>query len=215
MEKVAESTIYIVRHGQTEANITRIIQGQLIDGPLNERGVAQAEAVGKRFQKIHVDAVYSSPLRRARQTAAAIRSNITDAPYTELPDLMEMAWGVLEGQKFTGENKQFFDRLEEDWRQGRFDESVEEGESINDVLERAIRVFDQLRVEADGKTIVVVTHGRFIRVLLSTILEGYSLEQMGPLLHKNTAVSKLRLLGKEVHADYLQDIDHLRVLKGK
>ena len=210
-----ESTIYIVRHGQTNANITRTIQGQLIDEPLNATGLLQADAIGQRFHEIHVDAIYSSPLRRARQTADAIRALKPSVPYFEMSELMEMAWGILEGGKFIGENQRYFDRMEKEWRSGRYDDKVEGGESINDVLSRAKSAFNVLRQESEDKTVVVVTHGRFIRVLLATILDGYSLTRMDDLLHKNTAVSKLRLLGKDVYADYLQDIDHLSVLGDK
>ena len=61
----------LVRHGETEWNATGQYQGQT-DIPLSETGRAQAAALGKRFETIHVDAVYSSPLQRAYDTARAI-----------------------------------------------------------------------------------------------------------------------------------------------
>ena len=209
MEKLSSTTIYIIRHGQTQANVTRMIQGQLIDEPLNAAGLSQVEAVGRRLSDIELDRIYSSPLRRARQTAAAIRSFMPDVPYIELADLMEMGWGVLEGQSFIGDNESYFARLEKEWSAGHFDESVEKGESINDVLKRAVRAFDFVIADSIGESVAVVTHGRLIRVLLSTYLSGYSMTRMDDLLHTNTAVSKLTIQGKEVTAEYLRDTSHI------
>src|ERR1700744_3612221 len=62
--------IYFMRHGESEANIQKIIQGQELDSPLNETGIKQAIYTGK-YLKTHgkFDAVYASPLKRAASTA--------------------------------------------------------------------------------------------------------------------------------------------------
>ena len=72
-----ETTVYFLRHGETDANINGIIQGQS-DVPLNENGIIQAEIAGKRMLKMHFDAIYSSDLSRAAKTAqyAAYSRNI-------------------------------------------------------------------------------------------------------------------------------------------
>jgi broad specificity phosphatase PhoE len=85
--------IYILRHGQTELNIRRILQGRS-DYPLNEKGVEQAEGAAALLRGVRFDAVYSSPLARAVQTAKII------APYAgpRLDGrLIEMDYGPYEG----------------------------------------------------------------------------------------------------------------------
>lgn len=209
MEGLVETTLYIIRHGQTDANVNRMIQGQVVNEPLNRIGLAQADALARRFSDVRFDTIYCSPLQRTRDTAAALRRVHPDVPYVELPELMEMGWGVLEGEFFIGDNQAFFERLQVDWRNGLYDESVDGGESINDVLLRAKKSYSMITEQSAGKTVAVVTHGRFIRVLLSTILEGYSLQQMDEFLHKNTAVSKITVNAEGVSPAYLKCLEHL------
>ena len=211
------TTVYIVRHGQTNANVTRTIQGQLVDEPLNAAGLRQAEAVADRFEGVHLDMLFSSPLPRARQTARAIRQRNPEVDYRELSGLMEMRWGIPEGQSFGDVNKDLFDRLEMDWAAGWFDESVEGGESIRDVQQRAISSFDEIIQAGRGKTVAVITHGRLIRVLLSSKLPGVSdrryppnaLTRMDELMHDNTAVSRIEVSDDAIVPLYLRDVSHL------
>ena len=63
--------IYITRHGQTDYNAKELMQGQ-IDIPLNETGIAQAKATRKKVEDVKFDAVYSSPLDRAKTTASIV-----------------------------------------------------------------------------------------------------------------------------------------------
>ncbi len=86
--------IYIIRHGQTELNITNVLQGRS-NHPLNETGIRQAEEAAERLKGIIFDAVYSSPLIRALRTAEII------APETEPvidERLIEMEYGPYEGK---------------------------------------------------------------------------------------------------------------------
>src|SRR5687767_528557 len=86
----------IVRHGQTSGNAAKLLHGWT-DLPLDETGERQAELVSRRISsEIKADALFSSPLNRARQTAAAI-SNLTGLDVQVRPELREMHFGDLEG----------------------------------------------------------------------------------------------------------------------
>ena len=87
--------IYIIRHGQTELNNRRIIQGRS-DHPLNENGLAQAKQAAVRLSGISFDAVYSSPLIRAIQTAKII---VPDAEPVIDDRLVDMDYGPFEGTR--------------------------------------------------------------------------------------------------------------------
>ena len=91
--------IYIVRHGQTEKNRAKLLQGRS-DAPLNEAGIRQAEELRAAFAKAGntIDRVYSSPMGRAVQTAAIIADGIT--PETD-DRLIEMDYGPYEGMDLT------------------------------------------------------------------------------------------------------------------
>ncbi len=87
--------IYIIRHGETALNSRHVLQGRS-DFPLNDRGVAQAEAAARRLAGMGVrfDRVFSSPLRRAIQTAGIVAPGVT----VEADDrLIEMEYGPYEG----------------------------------------------------------------------------------------------------------------------
>lgn len=83
-------TLYLVRHGETDYNRRRIMQGRRIDAPLNETGRAQAEALAERFADAPLDAIYSSTLKRADATADAIAARHPAAERHRLADLDEM-----------------------------------------------------------------------------------------------------------------------------
>ena len=91
-------TVYFIRHGESEANCNKRFGGQL-DTPLTELGLAQARCVAKFFENIPLDAVYSSNLSRAYETARATAES-HGLSVTEHVGLRELHVGVLEGLPF-------------------------------------------------------------------------------------------------------------------
>jgi probable phosphoglycerate mutase len=187
--------LYLVRHGETEYNRRGIVQGGGIDSTLNDTGVAQAEALAGRLTDTAVDSVYASTLRRAKQTADVLASPHEPVSKTYLRDLEEMAWGVFEGEPPSAERDEAMGAIKERWRAGHYDHDIEGGESIRDVQARAHRAMDHIVMREKGKTVLVVTHGRYLRVLLASVLDDYGLDDMHRLDHANTCVNRV------VHAD--------------
>ena len=93
-------TIYIIRHGQTDLNKKRVLQSR-IDAPLNDEGIMQAEDAGERLRSedISFDMIFSSPLKRAVQTARIIAGD--DIPLQIDERLLEMDYGPYEGADLT------------------------------------------------------------------------------------------------------------------
>ena len=183
--------LYLIRHGETDYNIRSVVQGQLIDCPLNEKGREQAGRLSDALAGVRIDAFYSSPLRRAVETAKIVFAPHGNPELTLIGDLMEMSFGELEGQPYGGKNEQLFADLGKRWCSGVFSDRPGGGESILDVQRRSIRSIEKIVMQNPGRTVAVVTHGRLLRVLLSTLLDGYSLETMEKLLHRNTAYSRI------------------------
>ena len=86
---------YFLRHGETELNRLGLVAGAT-DVPLNATGWAQAKTAATRLQGV-VDAVYSSPMQRARDTARCV-ADALGLPFVIVPELHERHWGVFEGQ---------------------------------------------------------------------------------------------------------------------
>jgi len=143
--------IYLVRHGETELNVKRVLQGRS-DYPLTETGVAQAQEVAKWFrdQGIAFDRVYSSPLVRATQTARIIVGD--DMEITPEPRLIETDYGPYEGCSLSNpapELRYFF----EDFINHPAPEGMEQ---LPDVIARVGEFLEELRDEPG--TILLSTH---------------------------------------------------------
>src|SRR6478609_932373 len=110
------NTIYLVRHGENPANILREFSYRTVDYSLTPRGVAQARQAAAFFRARPVDAIYSSPLKRARETAEEIAAAL-DLPIAVLEELREINVGDLEGQS-TDENWVLHDAIVADWERG-------------------------------------------------------------------------------------------------
>lgn len=203
------TTIYFVRHGETEYNRQGIMQGSGIDSTLNETGIAQARSLASRLAQRSVDTIYASSLQRAQQTADIVAESMGPVSRHVLDDLKEMDWGVYEGSPPSEERDQALARIKAEWHTGSFGVRVEGGESILDVQQRAVRAAHHIINEARGQTIVAVTHGRFLRVLLASILEGYDLSRMSDFGHNNTSVNRVTHQDGVFRADLLNCTAHL------
>jgi broad specificity phosphatase PhoE len=210
-----DTTFYLVRHGQTEYNRKRIVQGRGVNSDLNETGRRQAAALGERLREVPFTVAYTSPLRRAVQTTEAILQHHEGLPTFQMEDLEEMSWGRYEGSAATSDLLEAFDVLKAEWAEGRYDRPIDGGESILDVQRRALRAIEHMNERHQGETVLIVTHGRFLRVLLATLLEEYGLARMQDIKHANTAVNKVvlqagcyeaRLLNCTAHLDNLETI---------
>jgi broad specificity phosphatase PhoE len=186
------TTLYLVRHGETDPNRHRIMQGRGLDAALNAAGQQQAEAVAQRFATTPLDAIYASGLRRAIETAETVHRHHPRLTLRQNPDLDEMAWGVYEGTPPSPERDAALDAIYQKWDAGQYEAAVDGGESILDVQARGVRAIRSITESHSGDTVLVVTHGRMLRVLLASLLEGYTLDHMGTFDHSNTGVNELQ-----------------------
>jgi uncharacterized phosphatase len=152
---VTETTILLVRHGETDWNVERRVQGHT-DRPLNDRGREQAHSLAERLASERLDAVYSSDLQRALDTArpTAAAHGLDVVP---LPALREKDFGTWEGLSDTEIRTRFPQSASGPWG---------DAETTEDV---AARVLDALRDVAErhpGGRVLVVTHGGPLRAVL-------------------------------------------------
>jgi broad specificity phosphatase PhoE len=157
------TTIYFVRHGESESNATRVFHGAA--SPLSANGEKQAEAVAKRFAHVPVDLVVTSSYPRALHTAQAITS-VTGKPLVECPYIHErINPSSFHGLSYEDPKKRANDtEMYDHFAQGDRVYHFEDGESFNDLFERARQARTWLE-SRDERSLVVVTHGAFLRFL--------------------------------------------------
>ena len=160
--------IILVRHGETEWNVARRIQGYS-DSPLTPTGVAQAQALGARLAQEKFAAVHASDLGRVRQTVAYIVQKTGHAAnFAE--DLRERGYGVFEGKTM--------DECEAEmpgqWSlyRGPDPQAVPPGgESVVRFQERIIGALERVARESDGQTVVVAAHGGVCGALFRHVMK--------------------------------------------
>lgn len=163
------TTLLLLRHGQTELSVGRRYSGHG-DPELTPLGHAQAAGAAVRLaQNADIAVVISSPLRRARQTAAAV-SEATNAPLEVREGLIETDFGAWEGLTF-GEAKQRDPELHALWL-GSQDVSPPGGESFATVSQRLAAERDAILAAYPGQTVVVVSHVTPIKMILRDALRG-------------------------------------------
>lgn len=151
--------LVLIRHGETAWNRERRMQGQT-DTPLSEIGHAQARALGERMARDAFTTIYSSDLKRAWDTAAAI-ARLSGHEIVSEPRLRERTFGVFEGlsydemtQRYPAEHARFSLR-EPDY-------AVPGGESPRQFFERSLACLEDIAAAHPGETVLVVTHGMIL-----------------------------------------------------
>lgn len=148
--------IVLVRHGATDWNLQGRCQGST-DRELSDAGIRQAEQIATLLRNEEIHAIYSSHLRRARQTAEFI-SQPHELPVLIEEELRELDHGELEGLTFNEIKNRYSDFLTR-WRSEPADIQVPGGERLADVAERAwSSLNDIVRRHADAEQILVVSH---------------------------------------------------------
>jgi broad specificity phosphatase PhoE len=156
------TTLYFVRHGESEANAAHVFAGQT-DSPLTAKGREQATVVAAALRPVRFDRIVASTLSRTKDTAAVIAAG-RGVPVETFADLNEIDLGDASGKPFDevrglpGYESDGFSQ----WPGG---------ESLEEVVTRAMRVIDRLVAESPGKTICIVGHGGVTRILVSKFMD--------------------------------------------
>lgn len=152
--------LYLIRHGRQSSNLCNF------DGDLSEEGRIQTELLTQRLKHYNIDALYSSNLLRAKQTAEVINATL-GLKHEIREELREISFGLLEGNSNEYNSEHFRDfKIEQ--QKLLEDIPYPEGENGTFVYERAMPVIQEI-VQSGKGNIAVVTHGGTIRVLLAAL----------------------------------------------
>ncbi len=200
--------LFLVRHGSTAANeqLPFVLQGCEIDGPLTETGLRQAAALARGLRDFEIDAIYSSPLLRARQTAGAIAEGraLEVIPVHDLRECSVgrwegMSWDVINAQQ-PDEHKNFFADPVNTPHPG--------GESYGDVHRRAVPAIQAILERHRGQNVVIVAHNMLNRVYLAEHA-GIDLKHARKLRQANCCINLLHHRAGHTELVSLNSVLHL------
>lgn len=187
-------TVYFVRHGESEANVTPIFQPPT--SPLTEKGRAQAQAIAARASRLQFDALIASPFLRAKETAEAIAQ--ATGKVIEFSELFveRIKPSSINGKPYTDKEA---DATWRRWEETLYTigQKVEDGESLDDLIARADRALALLR-DRPEQTLLVVSHGFFLRTLIARVIMGEALNGavhkrfQSRMVTRNTAITVIR-----------------------
>lgn len=202
-----KTRVIIVRHGQTTSNAERIISGHQDNAVLTDLGVQQAQKVGETLAGLKLDAVYASPLQRARKTCELIVETMAQKSgqgVSKLPDIhiseqiKEISLPLWESKSFADAEKEYPAEYKA-WRQmpAEFKMAIAaEGGStqdfypVRDIWERATAFWETLLSKHDGQTILLVAHSAINRALIGSAI-GLGPESLNQMGQDNCAINVL------------------------
>lgn len=198
--------VIFVRHGQTSWNHSKRYQGHS-DIPLNEIGLQQAAMVAQGLAGEKISAVYSSDLIRAVQTAECIAKEHSLQPVV-VGEFREINFGSWEGLTYEEIMATWPEILSAIYAKPGLI-LIPEGESFADVQRRTVRGLSKCIENHEEETIVIVSHGGTMRVLLCDAL-GLSIENMWSLEQDSTAINIVKYFGETKVVSLVNDTCHLR-----
>jgi broad specificity phosphatase PhoE len=168
---ISEGLVYLIRHGATDNNLVKPprLQGRRTDLGLSNEGQRQAARTGRWLAGQRLDAVYASPLLRARQTAEEI-AKVQGLSVEIVPELTEIDVGIWEELSW----EEIAERWPDAHRLFMTDASIHpylEGENLSTVLARAIPAMEAIMATNRGRRVAVVSHNGVNRAYLTHLLD--------------------------------------------
>jgi probable phosphoglycerate mutase len=202
--------LLFIRHGETDWNRQQRFQGQ-IDVPLNATGQAQAQRLAARLAGDPHDALISSDLQRARETAAPLALAWGTVPLA-VPGLREQSFGVLEGLDVPTIQTRH-PALWQQWLEHRADFALPGGESLRQFHARVLASVRELADAAAGRRLAVVTHGGVLDMLWRSA-HGLPLDGLRECAIPNTGLNRLRWADGTLQVERWADDAHLAAADG-
>lgn len=202
-----KTTIYLTRHGQTEWNLEKRLQGRG-NSPLTEAGIKGAEELRDRIKNLKLHEIYSSPIERALITANIIKGDHNLQIKTE-DGFMEMSFGDYEGSKsddILKENPAFDMNL---IMRGATNISAPNGETLTQVRARVSETMDRIINENRGKTILIVAHGITLKALMHYFKDN---EVDGEVMGQASLTKVIVENDNEFKIEFKNDSSHLKLM---
>jgi broad specificity phosphatase PhoE len=203
------TTLYLIRHAATEANLANPprLQGRKHDPPLAKIGVRQAEATSKFLADRALVACYTSPLLRAQQTATIVAAPHGVSPQA-VPALTECELGRWEG--LTWQEVRYFNATEyRDFMADPAAHGYPGGENFQQVHDRASAAFESILARHEGQNVLIVAHHVVNRIYLAGLL-GLPVAHARQVSLDNCGISVVTLEGGNSTVSMLNAVQHLQ-----
>jgi broad specificity phosphatase PhoE len=201
--------IYLVRHGQTAWNKEEVFRGRA-DVPLNEEGLREASLAAEYFREMEVQAIYSSPLSRAWQTAQKI-GDVVRREITPLDGINDMRFGTWEGQSLRDVQHHDGERYTQ-WREAPHLVKIPGGESLDEVRVRAMAALEDVVRSHAGTSVILVSHRVINKVLICGIL-GLDNSHFWQIGQDTTAINLIQHRHGRYILSLMNESCHLKLLQ--
>lgn len=172
-------SLYVIRHGQTNWNLKGIIQGQK-DTELNEQGILEANNAKSQFNKLDIDLIMCSPLKRTKETAKIINKD-KNIEIVYRNELIERGLGEFEGKDTMVEEEDIYNYYE--------NKKIKNIESVVDLCNRVDKLINEIKSKYNDKNILLVTHSGTARAIERYF---YGLDEKGNLPPENLKNCEIR-----------------------
>jgi broad specificity phosphatase PhoE len=182
--------IYLVRHGENYANITKEFSYKLVDYDLTEKGKKQAQQTAEYFKFKNIDYIYSSPLKRAIQTAEYISKSL-EKTYEVIEGFRELNVGDLEKSKPDKYSWDIYFKVTNDWYSGKKEARFPNGENYFTLYNRFIKGLEYVTQNKKDKNIIIVGHGG---IFTACILDLCSIKDRNEFVNRqnhNCSISEI------------------------
>lgn len=204
------TTILLIRHGETAWNAVRRLQGH-IDIALNPEGERQAAALARALAAEKLDAIVSSDLQRAMQTAQAVAGLHADLTLHTDARLRERAYGVFEGMLYQDIAQQYPDDFAR-WQARDVEAVMPAGgrvaESFHQFYDRAIGGLHAVAAGHPGQTVAVVAHGGVLECAYRAA-RGIQLDSPRDFQVKNASINRFTVIDGKLRLDSWGEVAHL------
>jgi probable phosphoglycerate mutase len=179
------TTVFLVRHGSTD-HLGHVISGRMEGVPLNDRGRGEAQAAAERLRAERVEALYTSPVQRTQETAAALSEALGLEPRVD-ERLLEIDFGDWTGKAFAELDGDDHWRR---WNDARAGTRAPGGETMDEVQARLRGFLDDAKVRHPGGRVAAVSHADVIKAVLADAL-GFSIDRHASIEINPGSVSAL------------------------
>ena len=203
------TSIYLVRHGQTAWNKEEVFRGRT-DIPLNETGLREATLAGEYFKHLDLQAIYSSPLSRAWQTAQKIAQFHPLLEVQPLDGLMDMSFGAWEGHSLKEVEQKDGEHYRQ-WKEEPHRVEIPGGETLGEVRARTMAALERIIQKHPEKILAFVSHRVINKVLICGIL-GIDNSHFWQIGQDTTAINLIQYRNGKYVLAFMNETCHLKSL---